>query len=368
MVEVRSFTFVGRIVALVLAASHAGALAQVPESCTVDRATGTTIDPQPLLSRAYGVRWNAATDRLAVMQPDAEGYYRVFTARPDGSDMMPLGSVVPGHQGAAYWHPSGRFLLFTAQKREWSGRKLFGVPDYEALPGFGRHDDLWLATGDGSRTWRLTNAPNTIDEGVLIPVFDPTGRRIAWSARQPGGTYALMVASFVETPEPHLDDVRMFQPGGAAYYETGSFASDGTRLFYTSSQDTHSFWRSQIYSLDLATGRSTRLTSDQNYNEHPTAVSTPSGDWIVYMSTRGVDRRPLHLLLGTDWYAMRADGKEAKRLTTMNVNRVDPENAGVMQVAGTVAVSPTGTYMIGDVQDSLVKQTGSARIVRFVCP
>lgn len=78
-----------------------------------------------------------------------------------------------------------------------------------------------------------------------------------------------------------------------------------------------------------------------DYNEHPTVVNTPSGDWIVYMSTKGVDRYPLRVLLGADWYAMRTDGSEAKRLTTMNVNRKDnPENAGAMQVAGTVAVSP----------------------------
>ena len=57
-----------------------------------------------------------------------------------------------------------------------------------------------------------------------------------------------------------------------------------------------------------------------------------------------------------------------KRLTTMNVNRSDnPENTGHMQVAGTVAVSPSGNFMLGDVQDNLVKQTGSIKIVHFTC-
>jgi Tol biopolymer transport system component len=345
-------------------------MAAVP--CTLDRATGTTIDREPLLRNAWGVRWNGATNRVVYMQPGSGGYYRLFTMRPDGSDRRALTEGRPGlptkHQGSPYWHPSGRYVLFTAQKQAWAGPRLFGNPDYEALPGFGRHDDLWLIRADGSRSWQLTNEENARDEGVLLPVFAPDGKHIAWSSRQPGGTYALKVAEFVETPEPHVQNVKSYQPGGSLYYEPGSFTSDSTSLMYTSDQDTHSFWHSQIYRLDLASGKSTRLTPGSDYNEHPNVVKTPSGDWVVYMSTKGVNRYPFHLLLGTDWYAVRLDGSEAKRLTTMNVNRPDnPENAGFMQVATAVAPSPSGTSMLGDVQDSLVKQTGMIRVVHFVC-
>lgn len=352
--------------------SFACTTAMAASPCTLDRATGTTIDPKPLLVHGYAARWNAAVNRVAYMQPNAAGFYRIFTMRPDGSDRQALTEFrphLPGkHQGAPYWHPSGRYLLFIAQKQEWTGRAMFGNPDYEALPGFGRHDDLWLIASDGSRSWQLTFDANTKDEGVLLPVFSPDGKKIAWSSRQPGGKYALKVAEFVETPEPHLQNVKSYLPGGSAYYETGSFTSDSQSLTYTSDQDTHNFWLSQIYRLDLASGKSERLTSGIAYNEHPTVVNTPGGDWIVYMSTKGVTRRPLHLLLGTDWYAMRTDGSQAKRLTAMNVSRRDPENTGAMPVACTVAVSPSGDYMLGDVQDSLVKQTGLVRVVRFTCP
>ena len=345
-----------------------GSIAGASPVCTLNRATGTTIDARPFLANALGARWNAATNRIAFVQPDAGNHYHVFTIRPDGSDLHALTADRPGHQGAAYWHPSGRYVLFTAQTADWSGRSLFGIPDYEALPGFGRHDDLWIATSDGRSTWQLTHDASTRDQGVLIPVFSPNGKRVAWSARQPGGKYVMKVADFMDAPEPHLANVRSYQPGGAAYYETGSFTSDGQSLVYTSDQDTHSFWHSQIYRLDLATGNATRLTAGNDYNEHPTVINTPRDDWIVYMSTKGVDRYPFHLLLGTDWYAMRLDGSGVKRLTTMNVNRRDnPENTGHMQVAGTVAVSPSGDFMLGDVQDNLVKQTGSIKIVRFTC-
>jgi Tol biopolymer transport system component len=356
---------------VLLAAAVCGAAAVAAPACTLDRATGTTIDPQPFLHNGYGIRWNFTVNRLAYMQPGEGGYYRIFTMRPDGSDRVPLtdrADLPTGHQGVPRWHPSGRYLLLVAQKPDWHGRRLFGVPDYEALPGFGRHDDLWLVAADGSRSWRLTDDPNTVDQGVLQPAFSADGRRVAWSARQPGGKYVLKIADFLLLPEPHLTNIMSYQPGGAAYYETASFTSDGQSLLYTSDQDSHSFWRSQIYRLDLATGEGVRLTRGNDYNEHPTVVPTPTGDWVVYMSTRGVDRFPLHLLLGTDWYAMKPDGSDAKRLTEMNVRRRNnPENAGFMQVAGTVAISPSGDFMLGDVQDSLVKQTGLVRVVRFAC-
>jgi Tol biopolymer transport system component len=350
----------------------AGIAAAVTEPCTVDRATGTTIDPQPFLEGAYGSQWSAAAGRVAFMRRDGSGYYRVFTIRPDGSDDQALAArtaqVPTKHQGMPFWHPSGRYLLFVAQKMQWSGPSLFGNPDYEALPGFGRHDDLWLITQDGASAWQLTQEPNTTDQGVLVPVFSADGRRIAWSSRLSGGTYQLTIADFVEAPQPHLENLRSFQPGGAAYYETGSFSSDGASLLYTSDQDTHSFWRSQIYRLDLATGRAARLTRGSDYNEHPRIIATPTGDWVVYMSTKGVDRFPFRLLLGTDWYAMRPDGSGAKRLTRMNLNRrTNPQNTGAPLVATTVTPGPSGVEWLGDVQDKLTRQTGSIRRIRLTC-
>ena len=81
---------------------------------------------------------------IAYMQPDTGGYYRVFTMRPDGTERQRLELQTGAHhEGGPYWHPSGEFLLVLVQKSEWHGLRLFGAPDYEALPGFGRHDDLW---------------------------------------------------------------------------------------------------------------------------------------------------------------------------------------------------------------------------------
>jgi Tol biopolymer transport system component len=358
------------ILFLQLTITHAQS--QEDPRCTLDRALGTSIEKTPFMKKGYSARWNAAVNRIAFMEPDASRYYRIYTMKPDGTDRHEVAGERSGvpqkHQGSPYWHPSGRFIIFIAQKAEWKSAKLFGNPDYEALPGFGRHNDLWISSVDGKQSWRLTDEPNTKDQGVLAAVFAPDGKHIAWSSRLPGGTYEMKVAEFVALPQPHLAEVKSYAPGGKVYYETGSFTSDGASLLYASDQDTHSFWQSQIYRLDLESGRSVQLTEGKDYNEHPNIVATPSGDWVIYMSTKEVDRFPFSFWLGTDWWAMKTNGSEAKRLTSMNVRRKNnPHNMGSIQVAGTVAVSPDGDLMLGDIQDSLTKQTGLVRTVRFTC-
>ena len=161
--------------------------------CTLDRATGTTIDPKPYLTNAYGSRWNAATNRIVFMSPNADGYYRLFTQRPDGTSRFALTAntpgLPPGHQGTAYWHPSGRYILFIAKNLTGTIAKCSAIQTMARFPASA------VTTTSGSSPprpprWQLTDEPNTKDQGVLIPVFSPDGKRIAWSARQPGGKYA----------------------------------------------------------------------------------------------------------------------------------------------------------------------------------
>jgi Tol biopolymer transport system component len=339
--------------------------------CTLDRATGVNIDKTPFIKGGYLTRWNFATNLVSYMAPNAQGFYRVYTISPGGGSPTDVTGNTPGlskkHHGMQYWHPSGRYMVVAVEKQDWKDTRMFGNPDYGALPGFGVHDDLWLVTADGGRAWQLTNEPAIKTQGELMPVFSGDGKRLAWSSRQPDKTYVIKVADFVETPQPHLENIRSYTPGGKYYYEPGSFTSDGRSLTYSSDQDTHSFWRSQIYILDLSSGASRRLTEGQAYSEHPIVVKTPTGDWIVYMTDKEEERRFMHLP-GTDWWAVRADGTGAKRLSYMNIHSKDnPEAFPDTVTAITVSISPKGDYMLGDVQDSLVHQTGFSTVVRFTC-
>ncbi len=94
---------------------------------------------------------------------------------------------------------------------------------------------------------------------------------------------------------------------------------------------------------------------------------TPAGDWIIYMSDKGENRGSMRLQ-GADWWAVRADGEGTKRLTAMNLR--EPQNPELFEkpiTAITAALSPKGDFMLGDVQDSLVRQTGYSMLVRFTC-
>ena len=355
---------IGVGVGLLLAAP--GAVAQ---PCQIDRATGTTIDAVPLLAIGYGSRWSLVTNRVAFMRPDATGYYRIFTMSPDGSGQLEFAppGLPQGHRGSVFWTPDGRYLMFVAQKSEWRDTKLFGVPAYGALPGWGTHDDIWIASADGKSSWQLTNEANTKREGELLPVISPDGQKVAWGQRQEDKSYLLKIADLIEMPEPHLSNIRSFSPGAGKYFEPGGFSSDSQSLIYTTDDGTHNFWASQIFALNLSSGVATRLTQGNDYNEHPNVVKTPTGDWIIFMSTSGSRRFRGHLTLGTDWWAMRLDGSGAKRLTYMNSSPDNPEYFGGPMVATTSAISPAGDYFLGDLQDSLVKQTGLVRIVRLTC-
>ena len=79
------------VLVLSLGVALGGPIARASPVCTLDRATGTTIDPKPFLLNALGSRWNAATNRVAFMQPDSANHYHVFTIRPDGSDPRAYG-------------------------------------------------------------------------------------------------------------------------------------------------------------------------------------------------------------------------------------------------------------------------------------
>jgi hypothetical protein len=344
--------------------------------CTVDRATGTTIVSRPFLTGGYGAAWSVADDRIAYMRPDTQRFYQIYTLKapvvfdgPATGPVKALNATHPGvpegvHQGSPMWSADGRYLMFISQKPSYSGGSLFGIPDYDALPGFGTHDDMWVAAADGSASWQLTDEPDSRNQGILLPVFSPDGQRIAWSDRQANGSYVIKIADFVTSPHPALTNIKSYTPGGAKYYEPGSFTSDGQGFLYTSDEDTGDFWESQIYLLNLATGTHTRLTQGTFYNEHPVDVSTPSGDWVIYMSDAkslvyGAQR-------GTDWYAMRLDGSGNKRLTEMNVPG-SPEYTGTLHVAGRAKVSPSGSFFLGGEQNNLLLQTGNTLIVNFTC-
>ncbi len=76
-------------------------------------------------------------------------------------------------------------------------------------------------TADGKRYWQLTKLPlgkGRDIPGVIHPQFSPNGRRLFWAERLGGGgswgRWTLRVADFIESPEPHLENIRTIDPSG----------------------------------------------------------------------------------------------------------------------------------------------------------
>jgi Tol biopolymer transport system component len=307
------------------------------------------------------VDWSHRHNRVAFDMRGQKGVYDVYTMNPDGSDVVCLTcdtskGAPSGHNGNPAWHPSGDYVVFQAE-RTGVGSRRSGLAE---TPGNGKNNELRLATRDGQRFYRLTWPGSEKSEGVLHPHFSADGSRLSWSEmvgkvkllRRGGmfGYWKLRVADFeMEAAGPRLSNVREYEPGGAAFYENHGFSPDGERLIFTSNMDhlRSRALRADIYSLDLRSGRTTRLTKE-GYNEH--AGYTAKGK-IVWMSTADRSGR------GTDYWTMDADGSNKTRLTHFD-DPSYPEYAGEKVTAADWTESPDGRRILALLLTALVKHQG----------
>ncbi|MDD5038982.1 MAG: hypothetical protein PHN78_06665, partial [Dehalococcoidales bacterium] len=120
-------------------------------------------------SRAKTLDWCAFNNMIAFEQYGMDGYVDIHILDPntgrkssftDGNRLCPQKS-----NGNAAWHPSGEYIVFTAEKESnpTSLRR-------EAIPGSGYNCDLWLAKVDGSVFWTLTDYP-IYTRAVIHPHF-----------------------------------------------------------------------------------------------------------------------------------------------------------------------------------------------------
>lgn len=123
-------------------------------------------------------RWSWSRD-LITYTDLVDGQYEVFVCHPDGSEAVCLTAGKEalrgcGHRGQSAWHPSGEYIVFTAENAAYP-RLGHGA---SARPGWGRNHDVWVMTEDGSRFWRLTDYPE--NWAVIEPSFSPDGGKVFW--------------------------------------------------------------------------------------------------------------------------------------------------------------------------------------------
>ncbi|MFI5203982.1 MAG: hypothetical protein ACHQF2_05745 [Flavobacteriales bacterium] len=303
--------------------------------------------------------------RLIYSIKGTDTYYDIHLASPDGKFDTCLTCNHPElpnrHIANASWHPSGKWIIFIAEKKEHPRSST------HALPGFGAYCDIWVMRIRDKKCFKIVDIPNDYDHGVICPVISPDGKKIVWtdrikrpnfaSLKRTFGFWSIRLGNFYFDNDsiPRVSNTHTIDPGKRCFYECYGFSPDNSRLIFCSSMNKPSVWDQMIYTMDTI-GHDVKKLTEKDYNEH--GKYSPDGKKIIWMSSTGVTRK------GTDWWMMNVDGTNKKRLSFMN-EPGSKHDQGKKVWAGLVSFSPDGKRFISGMQISLITQEGKIWIVNL---
>ncbi|KYK35293.1 MAG: PD40 domain-containing protein [Theionarchaea archaeon] len=346
----------------------------------------TESDSSPLVIitiAEYGksVDWCHTNDLIAFGKMGEDSYYDVCVMNADGSKerCLTCDTACPQkHNGNPAWHPSGEYIVFTAQNDDVTGDRYERV----AIPGRGVNCNLWVTDNEGREFWQLTDYETNYlnPRGLIHPQFSHDGRKLLWAERltnkegTPWGEWALKVADFIsDNNRCYLKNIEMYQPGEALrFYESHAFSKDDTKILFSGNLITNQLESGlDIYELDLETKELTRLTDTfDDWDEH--AHYSPDGRKIAWMSSTGlgdlgitfedVTNQMWGSKLKTELWVMDVDGSNKQQLTYFN--GPDSEYSGKVIVSDSTW-SPEGTAIAATVayEDVRTSRRYSSRII-----
>ena len=275
---------------------------------------------------------------LAYSRHDPRDWYMdIWTSGRSGRDRRCITCELAEpakHRGGVGWHPSGRFLAFSAENDDVRTRK----GDRLAEPEVGLNTNLWVMSADATKAWRLTDYETDYSnpKGVVFPHFSPDGTRLAWSgpvdhaktgAGREWGEWAIFVGDFeVQSGVPSVRNIRTLQPGDQhGYYQVDDWSADGRRLLVSANPNPgQPVTGLDICELDLVSGAFRNLTRTPGEWDQ-FAHYSPDGRHVIWASSRGLTEH-FHSIDGVNWrrdiktdlWMMARDGTGLKRLTFFN--------------------------------------------------
>lgn len=135
--------------------------------------------------KEYGksLDWCHTNNLITFGKMGEDSYYDVHIMNPDGSNerCLTCTGCPQKHNGNPAWHPSGEYIVFTAQNEDADCDEC----DRIAIPGRGINCNLWVVTKDGSQFWQLTTyaTSSANAKGVIHPQFSHDGTKLLWAER-----------------------------------------------------------------------------------------------------------------------------------------------------------------------------------------
>jgi Tol biopolymer transport system component len=117
------------------------------------------------------------------------------------------------------------------------------------------------------------------------------------------------------------------------------FSPDGQTILFSGVEEGQYYYDMEIYVMDLATQRVTRLTENDEWDEH--AHFSPDGRYIVWMSSEGISQPKGDSLTEivsnpprVEYWIMKSDGSDKRRISGFN----HPDEPDYIPVPGGVGL------------------------------
>ncbi len=269
--------------------------------------------------------------RIAFDRKGSDGYSDVWIMDADGSHQRCLTCdhfEISKNNGNPAFHPSGKFLVFTAENPHAPDLAQGKFSKYLTSPDICINNDVWLINLDDLSLTPLTYVKDK--HGCLQPHFSYDGTKLVWSEIinprfERMGIWAIKIADFsFEDGRAKMSHIQTFRPKGLQLYETYGFSPDGEAIVFSGISRGKYYYDMEIYSLGLKTNRLLKLTDNDAWDEH--AHFTPDGRYIVWVSSRDIPQfKQARTFLDTlknppklDFWIMNTDGSQQRRLSYFN--------------------------------------------------